>query len=169
MSAGREDPDLLATVARHGAGLVLMHMLGDPRTMQVAPRYGDVLEEVAAFLLARTEAARAAGIAHDRIWIDPGLGFGKSFAHNEALLIGLERLVGLGLPVMVGASRKGFLGGITGRAVGDRLAASLACVARAFEAGAHAVRVHDVAPTADLLRTLDRISPHRPPPSPPAL
>jgi dihydropteroate synthase len=148
---------MLATCARRGAGIVLMHMRGEPRTMQVAPAYADVTAEVCAFLAERAAAAVAAGVPRDRVFVDPGLGFGKTFAHNEALLRDLERIVALGFPVWVGASRKAFLGAITGRAVGERLAASLACAARASEAGARAVRVHDVAPTADLLAVLERI------------
>jgi dihydropteroate synthase len=160
VSAGA-DPAMLATVVRHQASIVLMHMKGDPRTMQREPRYDDVGAEVAQFLSERAAAAEAAGIASARVWIDPGLGFGKTFEHNETLLRHLERLVALGRPVLVGASRKGFLGAITGRAVADRTAASLACAARAFAAGARAVRVHDVRETVDLLRVLERVSPAR--------
>ena len=159
VSAGTADPAMLETVARHDASVVLMHMRGEPATMQRDPRYDDVVAEVAAYLAARAEAAAAAGVRRDRIRVDPGLGFGKTAAHNEALLRGLEALVAGGVPVLVGASRKAFLGAITGRPTVERLAASLACAARAFEAGAAAVRVHDVAATADLLRTLRRISP----------
>lgn len=159
VTAGTADPALLATVARHGAGVLLMHMRGEPRTMQATPRYDDVTAEVTAYLVARARAAVAAGVRADRVWIDPGLGFGKTFAHNETLLRDLSRLVATGLPVVVGASRKGFLGAITGRPVEGRLAASLACAARAVEAGAHAVRVHDVAATVDLLKVLARIRP----------
>ena len=161
VSAGTADPAMLATAARHGAGIVLMHMRGDPETMQQAPVYRDVVEEVLAYLVARAEAARAAGVPPERIWIDPGIGFGKTFAHNEALMAALERFAATGLPVLVGASRKGFLGGITGRPPKERLAASLACAARAFEARAAGVRVHDVRETVDLLDTLARVSPLR--------
>jgi dihydropteroate synthase len=159
VSAGTADPAMLATAARRGAGVVLMHMRGNPATMQKDPVYGDVVAEVLAHLLARAEAARAAGVPPRRIWIDPGLGFGKTYAHNEALLRALERFTKTPWPVLVGASRKGFLGAITGKGPKDRLAASLACAARAFEAGAHAVRVHDVAETVDLFATLERVSP----------
>ncbi len=161
VSAGTADPAMLATAARHGAGMVLMHMRGEPATMQRDPRYADVLAEVTAWLVARAEAAAAAGVPRERIVIDPGLGFGKTAAHNEALLAGLSALVATGWPVLVGASRKSFLGAITGRPPSERLAGSLACAARAFHAGAAAVRVHDVAATADLLRTLERVSPPR--------
>jgi dihydropteroate synthase len=159
VSAGTADPAMLGVAARRGAGVVLMHMRGEPRSMQQAPVYGDVVEEVLAHLLARAEAARAAGVPPARIWIDPGLGFGKTFAHNEELLRSLERFTATPWPVLVGASRKGFLGAITGKGPKDRLAASLACAARAFEAGAFAVRVHDVAATVDLFATLERVSP----------
>ena len=159
VSAGTDDPDLLRFAPRHGAWVMLMHKRGDPRTMQDAPRYDDVTEEVRAYLVERARAAVAAGVPATRVWIDPGLGFGKTFAHNETLLVRLPRLVSAGFPVLVGASRKGFLGAITGRPVEGRLAASLACVARAVEAGAHAVRVHDVAETVDLVKVLARIRP----------
>jgi dihydropteroate synthase len=152
---------MLATVARLGAGIVLMHMRGEPGTMQDAPRYDDVTAEVSAFLRARAAAAVEAGIAAERVFVDPGIGFGKTFAHNETLLRDLERFTENGCGVWVGASRKGFLGAITGRAPAERLAASLACAARAFDARAHAVRVHDVAATVDLLAVLARISPGR--------
>jgi len=151
------DPRMLEVVARRGGGIVLMHMQGEPATMQHAPRYDEVVAQVLAFLDVRASAARAAGVTPSRILLDPGLGFGKTFAHNETLLRRLEAFTAGGRRVWVGASRKGFLGAITGRAVTDRLAASLACVARACEAGVHAVRVHDVAATRDLVDTLARI------------
>ena len=160
VSAGG-DPAMFDVAARRGAGIVLMHMRGEPGTMQRAPAYTDVVAEVLAYLLERAEVARRAGVPAGRIWIDPGLGFGKTFAHNETLLCELERMTGSGLPVLVGASRKGFLGAITGRAPKERTAGSLACAARAFAAGAAGVRVHDVAETVDFLATLERVSPAR--------
>lgn len=159
VSAGTHDPAMLGTVARRGGTLVLMHMAGEPATMQAAPRYDDVSAEVLAYLLARARAAADAGIDPSRVFIDPGLGFGKTHAHNERLLLDLPRFVESGHLVYVGASRKAFLGTITGRPVEARLPASLACVARAVEAGCHAVRVHDVAPTVDLVKVLERIRP----------
>jgi len=159
VSAGTFDPRLLGVVARHDAGVILMHMKGEPGTMQRAPHYEDVLSEVLGWLLERARVAEAAGVRPDRIVLDPGIGFGKTAAHNETLLRGLEALVATGRPVLVGASRKSFLGAITGRPAGERLAGSLACVARAREAGAAAVRVHDVAETVDLLAVLARIAP----------
>jgi dihydropteroate synthase len=163
VTAGTGDPAMLATCARHGAGIVLMHIRGTPATMQQDPRYDDVVAEVAGWLEARARAAVEAGVPRERVWIDPGIGFGKTFAHNEEILRNLERFTALGPPVLLGASRKGFLGAITGRAVGERLAGSLACAARAHEAGVHAVRVHDVAATADLLAVLSRIAAVAPP------
>jgi dihydropteroate synthase len=152
VSGGTHDPALLETVAAHGAGLVVMHMQGTPATMQEAPAYADVVAEVRAFLQRRAGAPRAAGV--DRVWVDPGLGFGKTLEHNLALLGALEDLVGDGHPVLLGASRKAFLGRITGRAVDERVPASLACAAWAFAAGADAVRVHDVAATREHLAML---------------
>jgi len=158
VSAGA-DPAMFETAARHGAGMVLMHMRGDPATMQSFARYEDVVEEVLAQLLARAKAAEGGGVPASRLWIDPGLGFGKTAAHNEALLASLERFVATGRRVLVGASRKSFLGAAAGKGPKERLAGSLACAARAFEAGVDAVRVHDVAETVELLDVLARVSP----------
>ena len=158
VSAGTFDPGLLDVVARHDAGVILMHMQGEPATMQRAPRYGDVGAEVLAYLLARALAAEASGVRPERIVLDPGIGFGKTAAHNEAILRGLEAFVAAGRPILVGASRKAFLGAITGRPADARLAGSLACVVRAREAGAAIVRVHDVEETVDLLAVLRRIA-----------
>lgn len=158
VSAGTHDAALLPLVAARGAGLVLMHMRGEPGTMQRAPTYDDVTAEVLASLAERRAAACAAGVPAARIWVDPGLGFGKTLEHNLALLRALERFTALG-PVLVGASRKSFLGALTGRLPSERLLGSLACVARAAQAGVAAVRVHDVAATRELLVVLGRISP----------
>ena len=152
------DPDMLPVVAELGADLVLMHMRGQPRTMQEAPEYEDVVAQVRATLQARAGAALEAGIPPSRLWVDPGIGFGKTLEHNLELLRHLEQLVGDGLPVLLGASRKSFLGRITGRDVCDRLAGSLACVARAREAGVAAIRVHEVRETFDLLRVIEAVS-----------
>jgi len=149
VSAGA-DPDMFPIVAAHGAGIVCMHMRGEPGTMQQDPRYADVIGEVEGFLLARAAAAEAAGVARDRILIDPGIGFGKTLEHNLALLQALPRLASHGLPVLVGPSRKSFLGQITGRAVKDRGDATTAALALcAFEGGAAVVRVHDVPAARD--------------------
>ena len=141
----------LAAVARAaGAGWVAMHMQGDPRTMQQAPAYDDVVGEVTAFLVERAEAA---GV--DEVWIDPGIGFGKTMEHNLALLAHLDHLVATGFPVVVGTSRKSFLGRLTGGAEPeDRVEASVATAAWALSQGATMVRVHDVAPTVAAARLL---------------
>ena len=129
----------------------LMHMRGTPTTMQLAPGYVDPVEEVACFLERRVAACEAAGIPRSRLLLDPGFGFGKTLAHNLALLGGLERLGHLGLPLLVGLSRKSMIGALTGREVGDRLAGSLAAAVLAVERGARLIRVHDVAVTRDAL------------------
>jgi dihydropteroate synthase len=149
VSAGA-DPEMFPAVAAHGAGVVCMHMRGEPGTMQQGPSYADVVPEVEGILLARAGAAEAAGVARDRILIDPGIGFGKTLAHNLALLRALPRLAGHGLPVLVGPSRKSFLGQVTGREVGDRQDATTAAITLcAFEGGAAVVRVHDVPAARD--------------------
>lgn len=145
VSAGREDPDLPALAARSGADLVLMHMQGTPETMQVQPHYGDVTGEVRAFLLQRAAAAEAAGVRRERIWIDPGIGFGKSKAHNLQLLAGLPALVQAGYPVLLGTSRKRFMGTICNVERFDELvAATCATTALGVLAGVRMFRVHDV-------------------------
>jgi len=141
----------LAAVAASGAAVCLMHMQGEPRSMQAAPGYDDVVAEVAAFLRERARACEDAGIAPDRIAVDPGFGFGKSVAHNLALLRELRTLAGLGYPVVAGLSRKSTLGALTGRPPGERLAASVAAALTAAANGAAIVRVHDVRETVDAL------------------
>jgi dihydropteroate synthase len=143
----------LAPVAKAaGAGWVAMHMQGDPRTMQQEPTYDDVVAEVRQFLVERAEAA--AGL--DEVWIDPGIGFGKTMEHNLALLAHLDTLVATGYPVVVGTSRKSFLGRLTGNAEPhDRVEASVATAAWALAQGAAMVRVHDVAPTVAAARLLE--------------
>jgi dihydropteroate synthase len=146
------DPEMAGVVARTGAGLVLMHMRGTPATMQQDPRYDDVVAEVARVLGVRRDAALAAGIAAEAIVLDPGIGFGKTVEHNLALLAGLDRLVELGQPVMVGVSRKRFLGALTGDLPADeRLEAGLAAAAMAVGRGAAIVRTHDVEATVRAL------------------
>ncbi len=154
VTALRADPDLAVLCAERRCEVVLMHMLGDPRTMQEDPRYVDVVEDVRAFLAERVEAAVAAGIDEERIWIDPGIGFGKTVEHNLELLRRLGELRELGRPILVGASRKSFIGKITGREVGERVGGSIAAHVLAVANGADAVRVHDVAATRDALKTL---------------
>ena len=148
---GLTAPGAVEAVAAADAGVCLMHMQGDPRTMQQAPSYADVVAEVRAFLVARAAACEAAGIARDRIVLDPGFGFGKTLAHNLALLAGLPALAATGYPVLAGLSRKASLGEITGRAVDERLAASLAAALAAVARGATLLRVHDVRETRDAL------------------
>ncbi len=144
-------PGALAAVAQSAGALCLMHMRGDPGTMQLAPSYVDVVGEVEAFLLERIAACEAAGIARNRLTIDPGFGFGKTLAHNLALLRELPRLAAIGVPVLAGLSRKSLVGRITGRDVEDRLAGSVAAALLAVDRGASIVRVHDVAATRDAL------------------
>ncbi|HUK64850.1 MAG TPA: dihydropteroate synthase [Dongiaceae bacterium] len=147
------DPEMGGAVAGSGAGLVLMHMRGTPATMQRDPRYDDVVAEVAGFLAARRDAARAAGIADDAIVLDPGIGFGKTVEHNLALLGRIEALAALGAPVLIGVSRKRFLGALAGDLPADeRLEAGLAAAAIAVRNGAAIVRTHDVEPTVRALR-----------------
>jgi dihydropteroate synthase len=146
------EPGALDAAAQTRAGLCLMHMLGEPRTMQAAPHYDDVLEEVSAFLAARVRACRDAGIDPARLAIDPGFGFGKTVAHNLALLKHLGRFETLGAALAVGLSRKSMLAKLTGRAVDDRIAGSVALAAIAVLHGARIVRAHDVAATLDAVR-----------------
>jgi len=141
-------------IAASDAGVCLMHMQGEPRTMQDKPSYRDVVAEVAAFLEERVAAVQAAGVARERIAVDPGFGFGKTVAHNFELLRHLGRIAALGFPVVAGWSRKSTLGALTGRPAEDRLAASLAAALLAVERGARIVRVHDVAATRDALAVL---------------
>jgi len=137
-----------------GLPICLMHMQGSPTTMQAAPRYDDVVDEVLVYLRARVAACEAAGILRDRLLLDPGFGFGKSVAHNLRLLAHLPRLAGEGLPLLIGLSRKSLIGALTGREVDERMPASVALALLAVQRGASIVRVHDVAATADALAML---------------
>jgi dihydropteroate synthase len=150
VTAGLADPDLLGVVADAGAALVVMHMQGEPRTMQQAPHYDDVTREVVEFLTVRLDVARVAGVRADALIADPGIGFGKTMAHNLELLARLADLdAAVGVPVVVGASRKTFLGTLTGGALPpDRDDATLATTVWSFTHGARIVRVHDVATSA---------------------
>jgi len=148
-------PDSLATAAALGCDVVLMHMQGEPGTMQAEPRYDDVVAEVAAFLAGRAEAAMAAGVLRQRIWVDPGIGFGKHMtAHNLPLLGNLDRIVALGFPVLLGASRKSFISALddASRPADERLGGSIAAALAGAAAGVAAVRVHDVRETVQALR-----------------
>ncbi len=145
VTALRGDPEMAGLCADRGATVVLMHMLGTPRTMQDAPRYDDVVAEVKAFLAERMEAAAAAGIAEERIWLDPGIGFGKTVEHNLELLRRLGELRDLGRPLVVGTSRKSFIGRVDGSSAGERLGGTIASSVLAAAEGADVLRVHDVA------------------------
>jgi dihydropteroate synthase len=155
-SAGRE-PEMFPTVVKFGAGIVLMHMRGEPRTMQRDTTYVDVVAEVHHFLAGRAAAARAAGIPPERILLDPGIGFGKDAAGNLLLLAALPDLASLGYPVVVGASRKSFIGTVAGAGVEERLAGSLACMADVVGLPRVLVRVHDVGATVQFLRILSAL------------
>jgi dihydropteroate synthase len=154
VTALRGDPELAGVVADTDCYLCLMHMLGEPRTMQDDPRYGDVVSEVVAFLEERLAFATQAGIAEERICLDPGIGFGKTVEHNLELLKRLGEIVTLGRPVLVGASRKRFLGRVLGdpEAVTGPVAAGVAVAVMAYERGASIIRAHDVRPHVEALK-----------------
>jgi dihydropteroate synthase len=158
VSALTHDPHMAEVAAESGSGVVLMHMQGTPRTMQKDPRYEDVVAEVRAFLADRLDRLAAAGIARDAMAVDPGIGFGKTVEHNVRLLSHLEALGETGRPVVVGLSRKSFLGRLTGRETGERLAGSLAALAFCVMNGAHVMRVHDVKESFDALRVAAALS-----------
>ena len=149
VTALRGDFDLAGLCADRDCEVVLMHMLGTPRTMQDAPTYDDVVDDIRAFLAERVAAAVGAGIAEERIWVDPGIGFGKTVEHNLELLRRLDELHDLGRPVVVGTSRKSFIGKLTGREVTERLGGTIASNVLALRAGADMLRVHDVQEVAD--------------------
>ncbi len=152
VTAFRGDPSLAGLVADRGCDCCLMHMLGEPRTMQEDPRYGDVVADVKAFLEERLAFAVSQGVAEERILLDPGIGFGKTVDHNLELLRRLDELVALGRPVVVGTSRKSFLGRLTGQSdPAKRLAGTIATNVIAYERGARVFRVHEVAPVRDAL------------------
>jgi len=152
VTALRGDPAMAALVAARGCEICLMHMLGEPRTMQRDPRYDDdVVGEVKAFLAQRLAFALESGIAEQRVWLDPGIGFGKTIDHNLELLARLDEIVALGRPVVVGTSRKSFLGTITGRTAAQRVPGTIATNVLALARGARVFRVHDVAQARDAL------------------
>jgi dihydropteroate synthase len=152
VSAFRFDPGLAGLVAERRAHCCLMHMLGDPRTMQEDPRYEDVVSEVKAFLEERLDFAVGEGVPEERVWLDPGIGFGKTVGHNLELLRRLDEIVAIGRPVVVGTSRKSFLGKLAGgKPEGERLPGTIATNVLALERGASVFRVHDVAPVLDAL------------------
>ena len=153
VSAFRYSPEMAGLVASEGVDCCLMHMLGEPRTMQADPRYDDVVAEVKAFLEERLAFATGEGVAEERVWLDPGIGFGKTVEHNLELLRRLDEIVAIGRPVVVGTSRKSFLGKLTGgRAEDERVPGTIATNVLALERGASVFRVHDVAQVADALK-----------------
>jgi dihydropteroate synthase len=156
--SGARDPGMFDVVRDTNAGLILMHMLGEPKTMQEDPHYDDVVAEVKAYLEERVTAAVDAGITRDRLAIDPGLGFGKNFEHSMALMRHTDAFLDVGLPLVVGPSRKSFIGeALGGEPVDRRMEGTLGAVAWMAAQGAHVVRVHDVEPTVRLLRVVDAI------------
>jgi dihydropteroate synthase len=151
VTAFRHDPDLAGFVADHGLQCCLMHMLGEPRTMQQDPRYGDVVSEVKAFLEERLQVAVDAGIDERKVQLDPGIGFGKTLRHNLELLNRLGEIAAIGCPIVLGTSRKSFLGRLTGRDVTGRIHGTVATCVLGYERGASVFRVHDVAAVKDAL------------------
>jgi dihydropteroate synthase len=152
VTALRGDPDMASLVAERRVEVCLMHMLGEPRTMQDNPVYDDVVSDVARFLEERVAFAVSAGVVEERLLLDPGIGFGKTVAHNLELLRRLDEIVAIGRPLVVGTSRKSFLGRLTGREVDHRLAGTITTNVMAFERGARIFRVHEVAPLVDALK-----------------
>ena len=157
------DPAMAAVCAEAGCGLILMHMKGTPRTMQEDPRYDDVVAEVRDFLAERLRVVTAAGVDPERVWLDPGIGFGKTVEHNLELLARIDVIAGIGRPVVIGTSRKNFIGVVTGREVGERIGGSIATNVLALAGGASVLRVHDVAATVDAVRVAEPILGHSEP------
>lgn len=158
VSAGREDPEILRLAAQRNTPIILMHMLGQPKTMQSAPHYDDVVSDVRDFLAERMETSQAAGVPREHIIVDPGIGFGKCLEHNLALLAGLDQLAELDCPVLLGASRKRFIGELTGRNIASqRIAGTIAACLAARKRGTTIFRVHDVAEVYDALKVFDAI------------
>jgi dihydropteroate synthase len=158
VSAGRHDPDMFDAVRELEAGMVLMHMLGDPKTMQVEPHYEDVVAEVQAFLNERVEAAVMAGIERDRLCVDPGIGFGKTLEHNLTLHREIEAVRVDGVPLLVGPSRKSFIGKITGAEADDRIGGTAGAVAWLAAKGAEILRVHDVREMRQVVQVVEAIT-----------
>jgi len=157
VSGLRGDPDMAALCAERGVEVVIMHMLGTPRTMQNDPRYADVVAEVLEFLLDQAALASSAGIDRERIWIDPGIGFGKTVEHNLALLAATREFAATGLPVLLGPSRKTFIGKIDGSKEDRRLGGTIAACLEGMRGGAAMVRVHDVAAVTQAIRVAQAI------------
>lgn len=163
VSALRFDPELAALVAAEGAALVLMHMRASPASMQQIEPSRDILREIESGLAAAVQEARRAGVAPDRIILDPGIGFGKTLEQNLEIINRLDHFLGLGYPMMIGTSRKSFIGRITGRPAADRLFGTAASVAASIMRGAHLVRVHDVNEMVEVVRITDAILGEKPP------
>jgi dihydropteroate synthase len=157
VTALRADPDLASLCGDRGCEVVLMHMLGDPRTMQEDPTYDDVVADVKGFLSERIDFATSEGIDEERIWVDPGIGFGKTVDHNLELLRRLPELAELGRPIVVGSSRKSFIGKLTGAPVDQRLGGTIASSVLAYAGGARMLRVHDVGPMRQALTVAEAI------------
>ncbi|HEX5374786.1 MAG TPA: dihydropteroate synthase, partial [Solirubrobacterales bacterium] len=157
VTALQGDPEMASLCAERGVGVVLMHMPGSPRTMQDDPRYEDVVDDVKAFLAERLEFAVSQGVDEERIWLDPGIGFGKTLEHNLELLRRLGELRGLGRPLVIGTSRKSFIGGIDGSGVEDRLGGTIASSVLAAAEGADVLRVHDVAEMGQAVRVAEAV------------
>ncbi len=155
---GLRNRDMVEVVAEHDAAVIIMHMLGDPRTMQLRPRYRDVVGEIKKYLAERVAAAESAGVNPRKIMVDPGIGFGKTMDHNLEIIARLGELKSLGKPIVIGVSRKAFIGKITGRPVEDRLEGSVVAAILAVLHGADIVRVHDVGPTVRALAVAVAIS-----------
>jgi dihydropteroate synthase len=158
VTAFRGAPELAGLVASIGATCCLMHMQGEPRTMQADPHYDDVVSEVKAFLEERLAFAVGEGVPEAHVWLDPGIGFGKTVDHNLELLRRLDEIVAIGRPVVIGTSRKSFLGKLTGRPEKERLGGTIATNLLAFEKGASIFRVHDVAPVVDALKVAGAVT-----------
>ncbi len=158
VSAGRDDPEIFKLTAHSGAAIILMHMLGEPKTMQEKPEYEDVVVQVGDFLAKRIEAAQKAGVAKEKVIIDPGIGFGKKLEHNLALLAGTKELLKLGCPIMIGASRKRFIGEISGQyEPNQRIPGTIAACLAAWRRGASIFRVHDVEQFTQALKVAQSI------------
>ena len=160
--ANREDAEMWEVVAEAQAGYVAMHMQGEPATMQIKPAYGDVVAEVEGFFAERLTRLAAAGVPSEQIILDVGIGFGKNLEHNLKLLAGLNRFTRFRRPVLLGVSRKSFIGQLFGTEVGARLPAALACACWAVETGVQLIRTHDVAATGQAVRMMENILNHRP-------
>ena len=158
ISGLRHDPRMASVTARHGVPVAVMHMKGEPRTMQENPVYENLIEEVKGFLAGSIEIAVNSGVPKERVIIDPGIGFGKTFPHNFSILKNLSSFAELGAPILVGASRKSFLGSLSGSDPDDRFEESLAAALIAAVEGAHILRVHDVAASRRILRVYDSVA-----------